>query len=73
MTFPYTNPLPIDTTSPANHWARLHWKVFESFRWLDLALLNFVELQWDTSSVPGASEIVYSPGVTGYDVTSSED
>lgn len=73
MTFPYRRTLPIDSTSPDNHWARFHWEIYEAFRWEDLDQDNFSEGEWDVTSTIYDGEQIHVPGVTGYHVTASID
>ncbi|MGC4118519.1 MAG: hypothetical protein QM765_28980 [Myxococcales bacterium] len=71
MTFPYTVPLPIDQQDTGAHWARFHWKVWESFRWTDVALAGYQTGVWDVDAV--GTEAVGMYGVSSYYVTSSVD
>lgn len=73
MTFRYTKPLPIVQTNTQAHWARLHWKIKDSFRWLDFALANYKTGVWDVSPLLANSETVKLYGVSGFHVTSSVD
>jgi hypothetical protein len=71
MTFPYTRPLPIDQSNTGAHWARFHWKIWESFRWTDAAWSGYQTGVWDVA--PGGIETVGLYGVSSYYVTSSID
>jgi hypothetical protein len=71
MTFSYSKPLPIDPADARPHWARFHWKIFESFRWADEPLLGYTTATWDVA--PVSSESVKLHGVSGYYTTSSVD
>jgi len=71
MTFPYTYPLPIDQADTNAHWARFHWKIWESFRWTDADLTGYQTGVWDVAAV--GTETVGLYGVSSYYVTSSVD
>ena len=74
MTFPFARPLPVEQGEPGKQWARLNWKIYESFRWADAGYLGYATDVWDTvplNTVLTGSVLV--PGVTGYYVTTSRD
>ena len=73
MTFPYSGALPIDTTNLDHHWARFHWELFESFRWIDTHLEGHSVGVWDTRYSIDQSEQVVGSGFNGYHITSSLD
>lgn len=73
MTFPFARPLPVEEGEPGKQWARLNWKIYESFRWVDAGYLGYTAGVWDTSANVALTESVLSPGVTGYYVTTSRD
>ena len=73
MTFPFTNPLPIDQNNDDEHWARSHWQIDQAFRWEDLDTAGYSDQVWDVSMDPAESEEVLLAGVAGYYVTSSID
>ena len=73
MTFPFARPLPVEQGEPGTQWARLNWKIYDSFRWEDTRALGYTDGVWDTSSNIALTEPVRSPGVTGYYVTTSRD
>jgi hypothetical protein len=71
MTFSYSKPLPIQQSSQQRHWARFHWKVFESFRWADAQEPGYTAGVWDVA--PVLTETVGLYGVSSYYITSSVD
>ncbi len=71
ITFPYTKPLPIDQTSKDQHWARMHWKIHNAFRWIDKALPSYKTDIWDVAVTTSTTEEVKLFGVSGYKITSS--
>lgn len=73
MTFPYSNPLAVDQTSPDHHWARAHWEIFEGFRWQDQGTAGYAAAVWDVAPTEAETEPVIYPGVTGYHTTASTD
>jgi len=73
MTFLYTKPLPISQTSTKVHWARFHWKIHKSFRWLDSKLPGFQSGVWDVAAIFTNTELVKMHGVHSHYVTSSVD
>ena len=73
MTFPYTEPLPVVQSNTDAHWARMHWHIFEAFRWEDVSALGYVDGVWDISSIAPTVEEVVVPGVSGYHITTSLD
>lgn len=73
MTFPYSQPLGVDQTSPDSHWARAHWEVFEGFRWQDTADAGNTVNIWDVGVTAIETEEVLFAGVTGYHTTASTD
>jgi hypothetical protein len=74
FTFPYERPLPVDQNNQQSHWSRLHWEVYEGFRWEDRQSPNYTDGQWDVSATnPARTEQVSSYGVTGSYITTSVD
>lgn len=73
MTFPYSSPLPIDASNLQHHWARFHWELYESFRWIDTSLEGHSPGVWDTRYNIADSEQVVGSGFNGYHITSSLD
>ena len=73
LTFPYSVPLPIVSDNFDAHWARFHWEVFQSFRWMDSNLDGHARGVWDTRLSIDDSEDVVGSGFNGYHVTSSLD
>ena len=73
MTLLYTKPLPISQTSTKAHWARFHWKIHKSFRWIDSKLPGFQSGVWDVAAIFTNTELVKMHGVHSHYVTSSVD
>lgn len=73
MTFPYTDPLFIDSSNTDAHWARFHWEIGDAFRWQDKAALGFVDGTWDFTQSAATTESLGLYGVSGYHVTASTD
>jgi hypothetical protein len=72
MVFPFTHPFLIGASDSAEHWSRMFWEIFESFRWTDLRLTGYAAGRWDVSST-GDTETPQMFGVSGYHIESSAD
>lgn len=73
FTFPFGRPLPIVESAQDSYWSRLHWEVYESFRWEERMMGSYTDGAWDVAVNPAQNEEVFSFGVTGAYVTSSID
>ena len=75
MKFPFNRPLPIESGSPEAHWARFHWEIYESFRWIDQVRDNYKKNVWDVRSylISPSTEQVVGSGFNGYHITTSLD
>ena len=73
LTFPYTRPLEVVQDDPGQHWSRMHWEIFEAFRWQESDLAGNADGTWDVGATVADTEVVVNAGVTGYHITASTD
>ena len=71
--FPFTHPFHILSLDDHEHWARLNWEVYESFRWQERTLEGYQDGVWDVSPTMSDVENVLMMGFSGYHITSSVD
>jgi hypothetical protein len=72
VVFPFTHPFVIGESDSAEHWSRMFWEIFESFRWTDIRLTGYAAGRWDVAPA-GETEAPGMFGVSGYHIESSTD
>jgi hypothetical protein len=73
LTFPYQRPLEVVQDDPGTHWSRMHWEIYEAFRWQEQGLEDYADGTWDVAPTVADTEVVVNAGVTGYHITASTD
>lgn len=72
MVFPFTHPFVIGADDTAEHWSRMFWEIYESFRWTDVRLDGYAAGRWDVAPA-GTTETPEMFGVSGFHIESSAD
>lgn len=74
QTFPFHRTMPILAEDGGQHWSRLHWEIYESFRWEEVTKPRYLDGVWDVEPESGSGgEEVKMFGVSWYYITSSAD